>query len=238
MNCVQFEDIVHDLDRPGTEGFTLRETALGHAEYCSGCARLLTQVESLDLDLRSLTAHESERKASPHLEQFLMDAFRRERAASSRRRMGWQVAALGVAAALFLVLGLSLRYRTGSVFGFSHRPSENSMLTGAGKTAPSSNSVGNVPTAMGSQVTGQQAAQDQSDGSEFAAEFVPLPYADDPAALDGGAVVRVELSQSALASLGLPVANMDNANRVPADLVVSEDGTPQAIRLVSQSNLN
>jgi hypothetical protein len=52
--------------------------------------------------------------------------------------------------------------------------------------------------------------------------------------VEDDAVVRVVLSRSALASLGLPVAETDGGETVSADLRVSEDGTPQAIRLVSQ----
>ena len=67
---------------------------------------------------------------------------------------------------------------------------------------------------------------------------MPVPYADDPAALEGGAIVRVTLPRSALRSFGLPVTESDGTERVFADLLVSEDGTPQAIRLVSDANPN
>ena len=77
-----------------------------------------------------------------------------------------------------------------------------------------------------------------TDDSEYATAFVPLPYADDPTAVDGGTVVRVILSRPALASLGLPVADMGATDQIPADLVLSEDGSPQAIRLVSQSQID
>jgi hypothetical protein len=36
--------------------------------------------------------------------------------------------------------------------------------------------------------------------------------------------------------MGIPVSGLAAGDRVVADLVVSEDGTPQAIRLVSQAN--
>ena len=39
MDCAQFEEIVHDLERPGTEGFVLRDSALAHAESCNGKSR-------------------------------------------------------------------------------------------------------------------------------------------------------------------------------------------------------
>ncbi|MFZ3201561.1 MAG: hypothetical protein WA175_10475, partial [Candidatus Acidiferrales bacterium] len=85
--------------------------------------------------------------------------------------------------------------------------------------------------------TAEQPAASQDD-SEYATAFVSLPYADDSAMADGGTVVRVVLSRSALASLGVPVADAGNTNPIPADIVVSEDGTPQAIRLVSQASVN
>ena len=66
------------------------------------------------------------------------------------------------------------------------------------------------------------------------ARFVSLPYADDPATLEGGAVVRVVLSGSALASLGMPVPDLELTDQIPADILLSEDGAPQAVRLVSQ----
>ena len=211
MDCAQFEAMVHDFDRPGTEGFAVREKALAHAEDCSGCAELLTRVESLELDLRSLGTHDAGREAPLRLETTLREAFRRQEKESSRRRMKWQIAALGVAAAAFLALGLSLRY-------LADRSAPPQASHPTPQLAPAQHAV-----------LGQ--------GEDLQA-FVPLPYADDPDGTDGGAVVRVVLSQSALASLGLSVANLDDASDVSADLVVSEDGTPQAIRFLSQSDAN
>jgi hypothetical protein len=74
--------------------------------------------------------------------------------------------------------------------------------------------------------------------SEYATNFVSLPYADDPGALDGATVVRVTLSRAALASFGLPVADISPNDQVPADIALSEDGVPQAIRLVASADLD
>jgi hypothetical protein len=80
-------------------------------------------------------------------------------------------------------------------------------------------------------------AANSAEDAEFAEDFTPLPYADDPSMQEGGAVVRVILSRSALESFGVVVSDVGSSERVPADLVVSADGTPEAIRLVSQ-NMN
>ena len=45
MDCAQFEEVIHDLDRPGAQALALREAALNHAEFCGHCARLMTEAE-------------------------------------------------------------------------------------------------------------------------------------------------------------------------------------------------
>jgi hypothetical protein len=227
MDCSQFEKIVHDLDRPGTEGFVLRESALAHAESCSHCAPLMTDSESLDAALHALAQREAGRQAAPRVGSALIEEFRRQKAASFRRRVQRQIAALSAAAAILLVLGFSLHRRITAGPG----------LAPVAKVAEKTS----APPVASPVVGGESLQQDQGLASErddaaYAADFVPLPYADDLSALDEGAVVRVEMPRAALASFGLPVAAMESDGTVRADLIVSADGTPQAIRLVSQDN--
>jgi len=231
MDCAEFEEILHDLDRPGTRGLEMRERALIHAEGCSRCAVLVTESEALDFGLHALALQDSELKASPSVEGALLREFRRQKVQVAPRIIRWQFAAIGVAAMALLALGITLRHQTKT----------NLPGAGSGPTASSVNPGTVVPTAgspdpdvKSNSVT--TTATSQSDDSEYATAFVPLPYADDLTSMDGGAVVRVMLSRSALTSLGLPEAEMGGAERIPADLVVSDDGTPQAIRLVSQVN--
>src|SRR6185503_19644809 len=67
--------------------------------------------------------------------------------------------------------------------------------------------------------------------AEIATDFVALSSV--PANFqDGGQIVRVELSRSAMASLGFPV-NVDRfGERVKADVLLSADGFARAIRFV------
>ena len=46
-------------------------------------------------------------------------------------------------------------------------------------------------------------------------------------------MVRVTLARSVLESYGLSAEGLGAGDRVTADMIVSEDGTPQAIRLVA-----
>jgi len=220
MDCPQFEEALADLDRPGTQGAVLREIALAHAESCSHCASLLTESESLDFSLHSLAAHTASRTAPARVETALLQQFRKEKGLAARRKLQWQLSILGAAAVLVLAFGISLHRR---IFRFPGTASDGG--TFVQPSVSSQSAAGNI--------TPYGFANDTED----ATAFTPLPYADDPSALDGGAVVRVELSASALASLGFPVTDMSDTSRISADLVVSDDGTPQAIRLVSPESL-
>jgi hypothetical protein len=220
MDCRQFEEIVHDIERPGTEGFALRDGALAHAESCADCARLMTEVEPLDTGLRAISAAVAGWQAPASVESALIAQFRRQKLADARWSVRRQIVALGTAAAAFLALGFSLHhYLAGRNAGASGIANHMSI------PAATPNGQNSVVQDAGNVI--------DADGAEYAS-FIPLPYADDPSALDDGTVVRVEMPRAALASFGLPVAAMESDGTVRADLIVSADGTPQAIRLVSQ----
>lgn len=228
MDCAQFENIVHEIERPGREGFSLRESALAHAESCSNCARLLSEAESLDAGLRAIMDAAATQTASPGVEAALMAEFRRQRAARSSRRVQRQIAALSTAAAALLAVGFSLHYWS------AHHAVVTPGVVDVPKPS-SSPTIATIPPSMGTSAQ-NSATEIDADDSEFATSFTPLPYADDPSALDDVAVVRVEMPRATLASFGLPVAAMESSGTVRADLIVSADGTPQAIRLVPQDN--
>lgn len=244
MNCGEFDKIVHELDRLSQTGGAggqspASEAALAHAESCSRCAKLLTEVEALNFGLRAIAQHDSQQEAPARLEASLLHAFQ-DRAAKQRgpavphattagfKTYGWYAAALAAAAIVLLVLGL--------VRGW----------IGTGVRALAPNQVGvaqatadtKKPLTIGHPVVSTAAPQpaQSASASDDASAFYALPYADDPTSLDGGAVIRVSVPRSELAGWGLPISGVGGAGPIPADLLVSADGTPQAIRLVSQPN--
>ena len=238
MKCAEFEEIVHELDRPATKGGELREEALIHAESCGRCAVLLTECESLDFALARIANEADRSTASSRVETALLQEFRRTKGKSARRRMQWRMAVIGVAAALFLVLGFSLKRFYAPSRGFGGASQANlakSAADGSASEAPPQETV--QDSIQSKSKTPQIAAQasDELDETEVAQNFTPLPYADDPSMMEGGSVVRVILTRSALASFGMPLTGVENAEQIPADLVVSADGTPEAIRLVAQN---
>jgi hypothetical protein len=241
MDCVQFKEIYHELDRPGTPGSRFRERALAHAESCAGCGALLTDGEALDFALRNLAQQSSSSAASPRVEAALLCEFQRVKQAGQQGRIYRQLAILSTAAAILLALGLGVHYRIVSQARNTPPQVASTVVTPSAETPVTSatSALSNSSTAESAANTQSKSASvNQPDDNEYAEEFVPVPYADDPAALEGGAIVRVTLPRSALASFGLSITESDGTERVSADLVVSQDGTPQAIRLVPQATPN
>lgn len=224
IDCAQFEEIVHELERVGTPGFDLREDAFAHAESCPRCAGLLDKVMALEFALDSLAVQDRFERAPARVEAALLAEFRRQHAeaATPRRNLRW-TAALAMAAALILAVGITVP------LWMKHK-------TNVAGTPVAMVARSNTPsTLMKSNLGDNDSASSDSD---YATDFVSLPYADDPGTLDGGTVVRVTLSRAALASFGLPVAGLSPTDRIPADIALSEDGVPQAIRLVADADLD
>lgn len=64
------------------------------------------------------------------------------------------------------------------------------------------------------------------------AGFVALPYAQSGVPLEEAVIVRVNLSPSALGSLGIPVTLSHGNHKISADLLIGQDGIARAVRLV------
>src|SRR5579863_893856 len=249
MNCAQFDEIVHeldrgnpdDLDRSGGDGSNESEAALAHAESCSRCARLLTEVEGLNFGLRSIASHAAQETAPPRLEATLLREFRRQAAygkqagrsgqgAVKRQAYRWYAAVAGVAALALLTL-----------LGPRTTPPQAVPGSVAAETTGQTPPITKTPLPMEPEVVTPNPSRESTPASETAetedaAAFYALPYADDSASIEGGAVIRVVVPRSALVSWGLPVSGIAAGDRVPADVLISADGTPQAIRLVSQTS--
>ena len=228
MDCAQFEDIVDELERVGTQGFAHRAEALAHAESCAPCGVLLDKVISLDFALDSLAVQDADEHAPARVQAALLAEFRRQHAEAARPRRSYgYAAALAMAAALILAVAIE------APRWIAHKTSVNVAANGSGANAPPKSGAA-VNDAQMPANDGNSAASE----SEYATNFVALPDADDPGTLEGGTVVRVTLTRAALASFGLPVADMSSTDRIPADIALSEDGVPQAIRLVANADLD
>jgi hypothetical protein len=66
---------------------------------------------------------------------------------------------------------------------------------------------------------------------EYDGEFIPLQYGNHP--VNSWQIVRIELESSALQELGFPRVPEWEERPIQADIVVGDDGLPQAIRFVT-----
>ena len=67
---------------------------------------------------------------------------------------------------------------------------------------------------------------------EVATEFIALPYAPPIDANEEAQVIRVRLPRSAMRTVGLPVNEDRWFERVPADVLLGQDGVARAVRFV------
>lgn len=232
MNCREYEALLVEAARLGreSEGHPAPEiaAALEHAAECASCAERQTDERALQTELRALAAAELRREPSAGCEATLMAAYRTERGREVHTRR-WIFALSGAMAASLVIL-------LGSALMLSSESSKlvQSMSSRIGSLAAHRSASVQVPT-----VASDEAADDSDLNAGGAAaqqeevtDFVAFYPGADVGSLDSGALVRVRMPSSALASFGLPVAQGSEDEWVSADLLVGEDGSPQAIRFV------
>lgn len=248
MNCRLFEGIVADLDRGEVLPSALRDAALEHAESCANCGLLLTESESLDMNLRTLAASADTESAPMWIESSLLNEFRVRHGNVRRGKLRWQVAAVGIAAAAAFAASLffsgHIPWRHASP-GQNARTGESRLATHAPPAVPEvrklpseTNSNEALEATTGAQRTAPRHVTPTQQAEPEEAAFIPLPYADTGGRLEGGEVVRVILTPEALESLGVRTNDFGSNGAISADLLLDEAGTPEAIRLVAQADAN
>jgi hypothetical protein len=226
MNCAEFETLVLDLARDVATPTFRRETALAHAQVCGRCAGRLAEEQALTSALQELAQAAEDEQAPWTVEAGLRRSLVAQRQPSVPRagsRRYWLPAAVA-AGVLVAALGYRLTYPTAT--------GEHAML----RTPPPE--VAANPPAMPGDPPAPIAAERaptpvaRAESGVRRAAFYPLFYGDDLSTVESGVIVRVRLSRSALASLGMPVTEERRAERIEAELLVSEDGLARAIHFL------
>jgi hypothetical protein len=230
MNCEEFRPVAQAMARDEELDLATLEAALSHADSCELCDALLNECETLTSELRALAAHYAE-GAPARVESRLLAAVRQRGEPEFRSWGPWPGAVNGVVAgaarrraAAFIGVAAAVVL----VFALSGRPKAlwHSAVVAFGPAGQRQSEPGtSLEPALSSPET-------TSNTEESADSFVPLSGAYDLASLNDDPIVRVVLSDDDLESLGLPVG-AGGDEQVLADLIVANDGTPQAIRVVS-----
>ncbi len=257
MTCRDFENIASDLAAKRLMEAGTRERALRHAAECAACAARLNAERSLDAGLRALAERDENEQAPAHLKLALRAAFDQQARTSTASVLTFAPARArnwlrwGLAAAALILFA-------GAVAFFSRGVTLNSNSVSSGgevKPAPTPAAPEQAPPRIivpdnrerkiEKYVAGDSkpstkrraprratSANDLAGNIETVTDYIPLTYLADATAVESGIVVRVELSPSALAAMGLPVNIEQTDSRIKADVVLGDDGVARAVRFV------
>ena len=220
MNCEEFEASGLDAERDVSLSDAQRAAAAEHVSSCARCAALRDSWLAARFELRALAEKTSAAQAPPRVEMSLRQEFRTQHHTLKVRRFA-VVSAWALAAATVLV---------GTIGWINWRATPRNAAqthSSASQTAGNGNGAVSNPDSAG------QSAADNSDtlvADNELSDFTLLPGVL-PADTDDTAILRVRMQRGALGAFGFPV-NEDVANEwVQVDLLVGNDGLPQAVRL-------
>jgi hypothetical protein len=251
MKCNAFESIVLKLTRDEQIDASMRDEGLVHSKNCRRCSARLAEEEALLTSIRVAGEHLAKEEGSLRVEVAVLSAYRQYitqpdvqgsapvNSSGQHRVRWWHVAAAaGVLIGIALTLVLQVRPQ-------AHNNNEQSMPSAIGESE-TAGTIGNgghkeiVVQDGGITNNSQPRRKRRTDGvqhlsfveTEVTTEFFPLVSGSDLKALDSGQVVRIELSGSALAAVGLPLEGEPSNEAVKADVVLGDDGLAKAIRFV------
>jgi hypothetical protein len=234
MNCKQFEDLTHEIAAGKLADATLMRSVLDHAASCHQCAAHLAEAHAVQSSLSALRDHDRAAETPALLETTLRAEFLRARTQSVAPPIAarsWL--ALSGIAAVILFAALVVAHYLPRLLNRSPQP--NPVAASPTPPAPAAPPIlhpaSSAPNAANNNVA-RSRPRHRPQESATMTDFIQLPYADDPSTVESGIVVRLQMSRSSLAWLGLSLPITDSSDRIVADLLINQSGTPQAIRFV------
>lgn len=211
MTCDEFEAIGWDAQSNASLTDVQRAAAAAHAVSCTRCAALGDSWEATRLELRSLAQVTTTAEAPARVEMRLRQQFRAQYHTPKARRTAVVTAWVLAATAVLVGAASWVNWRTNQ-----NRSSALAPDRGVARDSSAGQSFRADPQIF-------MADSELSD-------FTLLPGIL-PADTDDAAILRVRMQRGALGALGLPV-NEDRANEwIQVDLLVGNDGLPEAVRL-------
>lgn len=230
MKCEEFEAIGLDAGRDAALTEAERLAAREHASTCSRCAALEDSWQVARVELRVFAETTAGAETPARVEMRLRQEFRAQHRTVKTRRTA-VIAAWTLATAALLFSAVTWRNWRLNQQDFATRHANNSQS--AGNVSGNKESTGtNRATQPGSFETMDSNASEADTliADNEINDFTLLPGVLQPD-LDDADIVRVRMQRGALGALGLPV-NEDRAGEwIRVDLLVGNDGLPQAVRL-------
>ena len=218
MKCEEFEAIGLDAERDPSVSEVEWAAAREHASTCSRCAALQDSWQVARMEMVILAEDTDLAQAPARVEMRLRQEFR-TRHRTLRVRRAAVIATWALASAAVLVGAVSWRnWRAGQLEeAAKHANSRQAAMAAAG----SRESLAPDATTSADSLVADNEMND----------FTLLPGVL-PAETDDAAIVRVRMQRSTLGALGLPVNEDRVGEWIQVDLLVGNDGLPQAVRLL------
>ena len=216
MTCEEFAMAGLDLGSEA-EDSPLQQAALEHLRNCPHCAALHEQWQALRADLRLLGRETSQATAPDRVEMRLRQDFRTRHKTMRARRAAVTATWALAAAAVLVVAGSWIHWRQEQ-----NRAAKLHNSTAAQVAASTAQQPG-APAADADFEETMAASNDSGD-------FTLLPGSL-PSATEDATVVRVGMQRAALGALGLTVNEEHAGDWIQVDLLIGDDGLPQAVRL-------
>ncbi|HYL84713.1 MAG TPA: hypothetical protein VE263_10805 [Candidatus Angelobacter sp.] len=219
MKCEEFEAMGLDAGRDASLSEAERAAAAEHVNACPRCAALENSWQAARVELCALAEDTAEMQAPARVEMRLRQEFRTRHRTLKVRRTA-VAAAWALAAAAVIV---------GAVSWVNWRGTGNVAKKNSGTPAIAGNPGSNNSVAGVNQDDGSLALVADNEAGDFT--LLPGVLAADT---DDSSILRVRMQRGALGAFGLPV-NEDLANEwIQVDLLVGDDGEPQAVRLLQE----
>jgi hypothetical protein len=234
MKCEEFEAIGLDAERDTSLSEVERAAAREHAGTCSRCAALQDSWQAAGVELRAFAEDTAMAQAPPRVEMRLRQEFRTQHVTLRVRRTA-VIAAWALATAAVLVGAVSWRnWRRGhleeTMNHLNSAPAANNISQNNSANAANHETVAPGPngtqqrTSAGAGGSGTLIAGNELSGFTF----LPGAFTADT---DDAEILRVRMQRGALGALGLPVNEERAGEWIQVDLLVGDDGLPQAVRL-------
>ena len=230
MKCEEFETIGLDAERDASLSEVERSAALEHAGTCSRCAALQDSWLAARMELRLFADATAAAETPARVEMRLRQEFRAQHRTVKTRRTA-VIATWALAAAALLVGVVSWRnWRLSQQDPTSAHRNTPGKLGGKSGSAGTSGAISLEGTAGAQPDAAENTATETLVADNELNDFTLLPGVLQTD-LDDADIVRVRMQRGALGALGLPV-NEDRAGEwIQVDLLVGNDGLPQAVRL-------
>jgi hypothetical protein len=177
----------------------------------------MNEPDRLSQSLRELGTR-SPRGLDPAAAALLKDAFRRHHRHTRRMRLSAGIALAVLVGVVLVLVGTGMRQRVAQ-----------HSLPNAARSAEQTQAATDGPVGHGPVVV-----SDRGWTAAEASDFVALPSYDPSIPVDAARMVRLRMPGSALRLVGVPVRPDAAEQQFVADVLIAQDGSPYALRLVNQ----